>query len=1001
MWRDVPALVCAGLLAALIELAWTFAFGQRLFLGQSERLGYLSLAATAIPVLVAASGAVLRFVLTRPRLWNAAAGLTFLSAGALAYLLTEGRRVKDLALRPVLVLGFALLLAFLVRELLSRIAAAQHSARGKQAVVAIAIAVGVVLMAVDAKVLVRNYPAFHVALSLLSLSSLSLSYGLFTRPLSARVGALCLALLAALAVAAPFSALHLKAQPNASYVVESVAPWSGKLLVLAGRARARTKTAAEAKPSLQHGKAAQARGIDLRDQDILLITVDAMRADLLSAYGGTGLTPALDALGREGLVFRRAYTAAPHTSYSLSSLLTAKFLKPVLEIEGASNDPPTLPDLLRRYGYRTAAFYPPAIFFVDGSRFEALRERGFGFEYRKEMYAPAAMRVQQVKAYFEQAEKGKPVFAWVHLFEPHEPYDPPAELVREDSARGRYEAEVVSCDRAIGTMVKELRALRPGATVIVSADHGEEFGDHGGHYHGTTLFDEQVRIPLVWSSPGKVPAGVTDAPVELVDVGTSVLSAAGVPREARMRGDDLGGLLSGDLTAAPPFAFAAVEDKHMVTDGHLKAICAAHEQHCQLFDLDQDPRELRNLAGDRPADVQRLRAALDAFLASIPAVEAVAVDDGVAFPAALARARLGAPGAGPDVIPLLADARPRVRLAAARTLGELAVAASAMALDRLRANDPDEEVRAEAAVASLLLGTEAALPDVLILLSSEAKGEGLSLARRAALALSLSHRVEALPVLSELAHDERADELDRLRAVKGLAGLKDKAAATALIDLLSHVRLRVSVAEALGEIGGKPAANAIAKLLKDERYQPARRAEARALQRMGDRRTASLVTRMLGMETSIPDGVRILMELGLLKAPKASGALLSSESVRKGSWECSAEACSPGKDAQIELPAGRVGGAEVRVTLLLKGEVGSSLVVDGVPFKLKAAEEQVSMLRTSRDAQRMQLQETRSVQVIAVVVVPAQPEIPAPPPEPWEAEKSAEGAPPAGSVPEK
>src|SRR5690606_30494727 len=121
----------------------------------------------------------------------------------------------------------------------------------------------------------------------------------------------------------------------------------------------------------------------------LLVTVDTLRADRLGAYGGRDLTPSMDALAAEGRVFGRAYTPTPHTSYALSSLLTGKYLRPVLELSRAPTDHPTLPDLLRRYGYRTAAFYPPAIFFVDAARFEALEARGFGFEYRKAMFAPA------------------------------------------------------------------------------------------------------------------------------------------------------------------------------------------------------------------------------------------------------------------------------------------------------------------------------------------------------------------------------------------------------------------------------------------------------------------------------------------------------------------------------------------------------------------------------------------------------------------------------------
>ncbi len=974
---------------ALLELVWGLAFGHRLFLGLMERLGYAALALTALPAICVGLGVALRPLVLAPRAWKpTAVALSGLAAFA-AFELTAGRRVRDLALRPLLVLALGALSGFLVWRVLAAAARARTDPRAQRWFVGCALAFVLALLAVDALVLVRIYPAFHLALSVLAISSASLTGVAVARPHSERWAVRSIAAALVLLLAAPFMAVRLRSQPNASFAVERVAPWSGKLLALAARLERRAPPRKPA--STTHiAAAAHVRGIDLRDRDVLLITVDALRADLVSAYGGSGLTPELDALAKESLVFRRAYTVAPHTSYALASMLTAKFLKPVFELQGANADPPTLPDLLRRYGYRTAAFYPPAIFFVDGARFDALRSRGFGFEYRKEMFAPAGDRVTQVEAYLGEVDPKKPLFVWVHLFEPHEPYDPPPELVREDSARGRYEGEVATCDRAIGSLLRAFRAKRPGATIIVSADHGEEFGDHGGLYHGTTVFDEQVRVPLLWSSPGVVAPGVTDAPVELVDVGTSVLSAAGVPREARMRGDDLGALLAGEVGAVPSFAFATVEDRHMVTDGHLKAICVAREEQCQLFDLDGDPRELRNVAAERPSDLARLRAGLDAFLTSIPEVEALAVDDGVAFPAALTRARLGAPGAGPDVVPLLADARARVRIAAARTLGELHVAAAAMALDRLRLHDPEPSVRAEAAVASLLLGADAAADDVRSLLASDDSAEGLSRARRAALALSRLHDPAALPVLSALAHDESADELDRLRAVKAAADVGTKAAASALIDLLANVRLRCAVAEALGSIGGRPAANALANGLRQERYQPARKAEARALQRMSDPRTALLVTHMLGMETSLPDGVRILLELGQLTTPRATGAALASDSVRRGIWQCDARGCAPGADALVELPKLGMLRGRVRVTWLVTGEAGSTIEIDSEPFKLKSGEEQLSFVREGRRAQVFAVAPTAAVRLVAVSVVPARPEIPAPPPEPWEAEKPIE-----------
>ena len=123
---------------------------------------------------------------------------------------------------------------------------------------------------------------------------------------------------------------------------------------------------------------------------MLLITVDALRADLLRAYGGHGLTPELDRAGqRERGLSPRLHAGAAHV---VRARQPAHGQVHEAGARAAGRQRATtrrLPDLLRRYGYRTAAFYPPAIFFVDGARFRALRERGFGFEYRKEMFASA------------------------------------------------------------------------------------------------------------------------------------------------------------------------------------------------------------------------------------------------------------------------------------------------------------------------------------------------------------------------------------------------------------------------------------------------------------------------------------------------------------------------------------------------------------------------------------------------------------------------------------
>ena len=977
MKKNVPSLLAAGLLLALAELGLTWLRGRSLFLTSRELLEYALSALAGLAACVLAAGAVLQLA----RASRHSGQLLALCAGGLsgwsAQLLTEGRRVRDWSLRPVVVLVLGLLaaaLTLLALRALRRLPAPRPSWAG----LGLAGALGCLLA--DALVLPRGYPAFHVSLLVVAVVFAAWAGLALARPVGARATRHALGLALGLLAAAPLLLWHLARQPNTSYAVAEKAPFTGKLM---RPFQARAEPSAEPSvPALEPlTEPTSSKPLTLRDRDFLLITVDALRADTLRALGGHGLTPEIDQLAEQGMVFRRAYTPAPHTSYALASLLTAKFIKPVVELGPAAQDHATLPDLLRRYGYRTAAFYPPAIFFVDGARFQALQSRGFGFEYRKEMYAPADERVEQLAAYLAQSEPGHPLFVWMHLFEPHEPYDPPAAFLHDESARGRYDGEVAYSDAAIGKLVRLFLAQKPNGVIIITADHGEEFGDHGGSFHGSTLYDEQVAVPLVWFARGAVPAGRSDTPVELVDIASTILSAVGIPRDPRMRGDDLGAVLAGDPQAGPRFAFASVEERHMVSDGRRKVICSASEQHCQLFDLHNDPKEQHNLTTEQPALVASLRRELYSFLSSIARREALAVDNGVGFPEQLVRARLFAPGAGPDLVPLLADPRLSVRAASARILGELGISEAVSELSRLLRDDPESSVRDEAAVALLLLGQQVAKDAVVQLLARpEHADDGLSLRRRAALALAPHKEPRAAVVLSELALDEAAQEADRLRAVEALGQLAHPAAVPALIEAMAAVRLRESAARALGNVGGKQAADALAEQLGNERYPPARLSEIRALLKLADGRAQPQLARFLGMETSVPGGVRLLLESGALKAPHGASVLTSG--ARRGRWSCTEQRCTPDADAALSLPASA---RSSRVTLLLHAEANSALLVNGVRHPLSGGEQQLSFVRQAGGPTQLALSREGGVSLIAWVAYPESDEIPPPAPEPWDA----------------
>lgn len=986
MKRVVPNLLLAGVMLGLLEVGWVVPHAGALFLSFGERFVYALAATSALAATVLALGLGLELA-TRgvARAGRALAALAALATSApLFWALSEGRRVREAALRPWAVALAALLVGLATYVLLGRVARARteltRGVRSALCVLAALVALGVLV--VDVSVLPRGYPPFHLGLLLFALSLASVAGLLAPEPLLRdryRFGAAALVL-----AAAPWLLARVAAHPTAGFAVREHAPWTAKLMrPFAAAPRSAASSAAPRVVTRAQG------GVDLRDRDVLLITVDALRADLLRAYGGKGVTPELDRIAEESAVFTRAYTPAPHTSYALASLLTGKFVKPLVELGGKLGDPPTLPDRLRRYGYRTAAFYPPAVFFVDGASFEALARRAFGFEYQKEMFASADARVAQLDEYLAQAP-ARPLFVWVHLFEPHEPYDPPSDIAHDGSERGRYEAEVRACDRAIAELVRHFRAARPRATVIITADHGEEFGDHGGRFHGSTLYDEQVRVPLVWSSPGVVAPRRIDAPVELTDLGTTILSTAAIPRDAHMRGDDLSALLAGE-SEAPRYAFASIDARHMITDGHKKAICGTREAHCALFDLARDPHETANLAARELETVTTLRAALDGFLASISKAEGLTVSEGVRLPSALARAKLGGASSGEELLPLLADESPAVRAETARVFGERGLEVACAELTRLRAADPDQAVRAEATIAALRLGDRAALPDAVALVTGTPPPAGERAARDrvrlAALAIARAHRVEALPVLAELALDESASEAERLAALAALGELGDPRAFEALSSALAFVRLRAAAARALAELGDARAIPILRKSLSQERYPPTRLAEAEALKELGDARLAELVRHALGMESSLPEGMRLLREAGAL-APAQGGALVRA-SAREGSWHCDERACEPGRDAVLALPK-LSSRAPRRVVLEYEAATPeSALHVDGQRHALRTASGQLSFERSASSPPRVALSAEGRVALVSVLVVPSVAELPPPAPEPWDAGTSA------------
>ena len=572
------------------------------------------------------------------------------------------------------------------------------------------------------------------------------------------------------------------------------------------------------------------------DADVLLITIDALRADHVGAYGyARATTPNIDRLAASGVRFARAYSQAPHTSFSVASMLTGKYFPTLARLApGESHDP--IATVLRTYGWKTAAFYPPAVFYVDAAKTKAYAATNFSFEYVKFEYIDAQRRVDQVLAYYDTVKPPKS-FVWIHFFEPHEPYEAHAGFSFGAGDMDRYDSEIAYTDAAVGRLVAETRKRRPGTMVIVAADHGEEFDEHGGRYHGSTLYEEQLHIPLVVSIPGLAPGVVSDQ-VELIDVTPTVLNVLDIPVPARMRGTDLGPWLA--TPPAPPSrlppAFAEVEDRRMVVWRDEKLICDLHWGFCAYYDLATDPREAHNLAEERPERAAVMRGLLDHWLDGHVRLEPLLArgasnPEGGLMPKAIERGRLGDLLAASDLAALMVGDAPLAqrREAAQLIVGLPARRETADALARAK-SDRDAVIADWAAVGAVRLGDVPARARVKALVEG---ATAPALRVRAALALAGIGDPTGVPVLAE-ALDHCDDVLLCRVIIVSLGKLRDGRAVPALLAHLPEVQNRREMVDALGEIGDPAARDALVARLRADEYVPVRVRAAVALARLGD-----------------------------------------------------------------------------------------------------------------------------------------------------------------------
>jgi arylsulfatase A-like enzyme len=392
----------------------------------------------------------------------------------------------------------------------------------------------------------------------------------------------------------------------------------------------------------------------LRGANVLIVTIDTLRADRVGAYGSTsGLTPTIDRYAAEGLRFATTYSHVPLTLPSHASLMTASYpTRGGVHDNGTfrvSDQSPSLATALKASGYRTAAFVGAFVLdarFGLNRGFDVYDDRMLGSSANLELVQRTAEQVLApahdwivsrlpatgAVAPSPQSPVPSPWFAWVHLYDPHEPYAPP-EPYRSRYAADPYGGEVAYADAALGTFLTRIRAVGALANtlVVITADHGESLGEHGEKTHGLFAYDATLRVPLVLWAPSAIRPAVFNEVTRLVDVAPTVLDLVGAAPIANVDGRSVRPLLGEQPFDDPGTYFEALNAN--LTRGWAPLTGLRRNQYKlidlpmpELYDLSADPGEQRNLYASQRDRARDLERRLDAIRKGASRSESSAID---------------------------------------------------------------------------------------------------------------------------------------------------------------------------------------------------------------------------------------------------------------------------------------------------------------------------------------------------------------------------------------
>jgi arylsulfatase A-like enzyme len=356
--------------------------------------------------------------------------------------------------------------------------------------------------------------------------------------------------------------------------------------------------------------------------NVILVTLDSTRADRVGFLGSRkGLTPSLDSLARQAMVFEHAYSQAPLTVESTATILTGVY--PQTHRASALSVPlaatiPYLPDLLHGGGYRTAAFVGSILLDPRNGPFQGYA-RGFdsydaafhlprrGEDRYQSVERQGSQVVARAAKWLESRPQG-PFFLWVHLQDPHAPY-------------ASYDRAIAAEDAAAGKLLNALRdqKLYDAALIVIASDHGEALGSHAEDTHGFFLYDDTIHVPLVVKLPQNKTAGKrVSNHARLLDVAPAILEAAGIPVPSQMQGQSLLRIAQASSQADQP-AYARTDlPQQGFACSQLESWRAGKYLYVraprpELYDLSSDPEATRNLAQNSKAVLDTLAAQLQAF----------------------------------------------------------------------------------------------------------------------------------------------------------------------------------------------------------------------------------------------------------------------------------------------------------------------------------------------------------------------------------------------------